>query len=112
MKAGWIGMDLDSTLADSRFPGPDGIGQPIPAMVALLQSYLAQGYEVRIFTARAVWPIQKPVIQAWCKRNLGVVLPITNVKTPEMLLLYDDRAIGVIPNTGQLRCGGESFTRS
>lgn len=99
---GWIGVDLDGTLANTEQIGPDGIGIPVPLMLARVKAWIEQGIEVRIFTARAVWPAQKPLIQAWCQRHLGLILPVTNVKTPEMLQLWDDRAVGVRPNTGEI----------
>jgi hypothetical protein len=54
---GWIGVDLDGTLADHYWPekGPfeaDRIGDPIPLMVARVKDWIAKGVEVRIFTAR------------------------------------------------------------
>lgn len=54
---GWIGFDLDATLAEwgEGTSNPLNVlilGQPIPRMVARLQAHLAAGDEVRIFTAR------------------------------------------------------------
>lgn len=50
---GWIGVDLDGTLA--RYTSGFGlatIGQPIPEMVDKVKQQLALGNDVRIFTAR------------------------------------------------------------
>lgn len=144
---GWIGVDLDGTLAHyDGWKGADHIGAPVPAMVERVKAWLANGREVRIFTARispmdmCVTPdriatkisaetvsaeelaeIQDMVadlgqnidrlnqcadavtaIRAWCLEHIGVVLPITNVKDFAMVELYDDRAVQVVMNTGQI----------
>jgi hypothetical protein len=50
---GWIGVDLDGTMAYyDGWKGADHIGEPIPAMVERVKRWLAEGREVRIFTAR------------------------------------------------------------
>lgn len=55
--SGWIGVDLDGTLAEySHWKG---------------------------------------------ETHIGRVLPITNIKDYQMIELWDDRAVQVIPNTGQ-----------
>jgi hypothetical protein len=54
MSEGWIGVDLDGTLAHySEWKGPDSIGEPVPLMLARVKEWLAKGLEVRIVTARA-----------------------------------------------------------
>lgn len=59
---GWIGVDLDGTLAHyDGWKGPAVIGEPIPSMVERVKRWLAEGHEVRVFTARA-WPFYKPVL--------------------------------------------------
>ncbi len=103
--AGWIGVDLDGTLSE-RLPGdhePLTIGPPVPAMVARVKRWLADGREVRVFTARAADPApgELEAIAMWCRRNLGVELAITNEKDPGMVELWDDRAVGVEPDTGE-----------
>ena len=100
--AGWIGVDLDGTIAQyGAWKGPDHIGEPIPAMVERVKKWLAEGIEVRIFTARASVPEQIPPILDWLRRHVGEELEITNVKDFGMVELWDDRAVQVIPNTGQ-----------
>lgn len=104
---GWIGVDLDGTLAryvSGDFKGVDTIGEPIPAMVERVKQWLADGRDVRIFTARvanhgeaAIAPIRR-----WCREHLGRELPVTNVKDHQMWELYDDRAVQVEANTGRL----------
>jgi hypothetical protein len=103
---GWIGVDLDGTLAvrnhgDSLYT----IGAPVRPILELVKSWLAAGRDVRIFTARASDPDQVPVIQVWCQAHLGQVLPVTATKDYEMEELWDDRAVSVMPNTGRwCRC--------
>lgn len=54
---GWIGVDLDRTLAAyNTWRGADTIGEPIPQMVKRVKKWIGQGEDVRIFTAR-IWPI-------------------------------------------------------
>lgn len=112
-KRGWIGVDLDGTLAQyDRWRGPAHIGAPVPEMLERVKRWLAEGKDVRIFTAR-VWSDGTPernteerlarmAIVAWCKEHLGQVLAITNVKDYGMIELYDDRAVRVESNTGKL----------
>lgn len=111
--AGWIGVDLDGTLAEYHgFKGPSIIGEPIPAMVEKVKRMIAEGVDVRIFTAR-VYSDGKPhrnadkdaarmAIEGWCQTHLGKVLPITCVKDYGMYILYDDRAVQVERNTGRI----------
>jgi len=50
---GWIGVDLDGTLAHyDKWAGPTEIGAPIAPMVNRVKAWLAAGLEVRILTAR------------------------------------------------------------
>lgn len=116
----WIGVDLDKTLA--VYSGEKQslqIGAPVPKMLARVKAMLACGEDVRIFTARVDGglvalasgepageqyrdiPAIRAAIEAWCLEHVGKVLPITNVKDYGMKELWDDKAIGVIPNTGE-----------
>lgn len=131
MNKGWYAFDLDGTLAEyTDWMGVDVIGDPIPSMVNKVKEMLAEGKDVRIFTAR-VFPIGTnlgylyqlgyndeqaaqrlteagkayAVIQQWCKNHIGKVLPITCIKDFSMIELWDDRAVQVYPNTG-LRADG------
>lgn len=100
--SGWIGVDLDGTLAEyDGWKGPYHIGEPVPAMAFRVRKWLADGRDVRIFTARAGVPEQVPPIQAWCERHFGTVLPVTATKDFAMTELWDDRAVQVEPNTGR-----------
>jgi hypothetical protein len=104
---GWIGVDLDGTLAEyTGWLGPDHIGRPIRRMVERVQAWLVAGREVRIFTARiagdeAFGPNIRDTIEKWCFLHIGKVLPITNVKDYRMVELWDDRAVQVKINTGE-----------
>lgn len=99
---GWVGVDLDGTLAHyDGWRGPDHIGDPVPVMLERVLWWLAEGRDVRIFTARACMPEQVPPVVAWCERHLGRVLPVTCVKDFAMVELWDDRAVQVEPNTGR-----------
>ena len=96
--SGWIGVDLDGTLAYYEgFKGTDHIGVPIKPMVEKVKGWLADGKDVRIFTARQ----PSAAIRKWSKEHLGKILPITNRKDPQMICLYDDRAVGIERNTGK-----------
>lgn len=103
MMTGWIGVDLDGTLAKyDSFHGIEHIGEPITAMVERVQGWLLSGHEVRIFTARIYQcPEAIPHIEAWCERYIGQKLAVTNVKDFGMIELWDDRAVQVEMNTGQ-----------
>ncbi len=104
----WIGVDLDGTLAEHReWRGPTHIGAPIPKMVARVKQWLADGEDVRIFTARvgghqtaAEVAIAQEAIRRWCHDHIGQVLPITAEKDYDMVALWDDLAVQVVPNTG------------
>lgn len=105
--SGWIGVDLDGTLAHyAGWAGPDHIGEPVIPMLNRVKNWLANGVEVRIFTARAFVPEQIPPVQEWCLKHIGIALPVTNIKDFGMVELWDDRCVRVIPNTG-IRCCGE-----
>jgi hypothetical protein len=113
--AGWIGVDLDGTLAQYPVPITE-VGEPIPAMIARVKAWLEQGIEVRIVTARvgqcgrsnsdgvvddeAFATEQYRMIQEWCVKNIGQALEVTCSKDFMMLELWDDRARRVETNTG------------
>lgn len=126
MTHGWVGVDFDGTLATyGTWISASHVGEPIAPMVERVKRWLAEGREVRIFTAR-IWPIVTVVrpgeivqtgpltprmkealeaveaIQRWCGLHLTHVLPITCVKDMAMVELYDDRAVQVRPNTGEI----------
>lgn len=106
---GWVGVDLDGTLAFYEgWKGPAHVGAPIPAMVERVQRWLADGqYDVKIFTARVSTRDREEAaavvaaIQLWCEEHIGARLEVTCVKDYAMVELWDDRAVQVVPNTGQ-----------
>ena len=105
----WVGFDLDGTLAKyDEWRGIEHIGEPIMEMVMRLKKYLDEGVEVRIFTARCAQPTDREsqeairYIEAWCLKYIGVELEVTNVKDHLMIKLYDDRAVTVVENTGEV----------
>lgn len=103
--SGWIGVDLDGTLAHyDEWRGVEHIGAPIEPMVARVKAWLAEGRDVRIFTARVAGNDHRealPHIQEWCWRHLGEVLLVTNAKDFGMVELWDDRCVQVESNTGR-----------
>jgi hypothetical protein len=112
---GWIGVDLDGTLAHyDGWMGASHVGAPVPRMLARVKRWLEQGREVRIFTAR-VGPQPngedleaRVAIDAWCLEHLGRTLEVTAIKDYGMLQLWDDRCVQVIPNTGRRADGRDS----
>jgi len=117
---GWIGVDLDGTLA--HYDGWNGgaIGEPVPAMVRRVEDWLATGREVRVFTARVAATgkrkasgevdsqefadAQRLLIQDWTQRHIGARLPVTAVKDFACVEIWDDRATGVKLNEGVPKC--------
>lgn len=111
MSGGWIGVDLDGTLAEYKgWRGPGHIGAPVRRMRLRVISWLNGNHpsgstDVRIFTARK--EDSYDAIRRWCRRHLGQELPITNQKDFAMIEIWDDRAVQVIENTGR-RADGET----
>jgi hypothetical protein len=109
---GWIGVDLDGTLAEyTEWKGIDNIGAPIPVMVDRVKTWVEEGKDVRIFTAR-VWNAEPGTlvfqyINKWMETNLGFILPITATKDFGMIELYDDRCVQIETNTGRRIDGRE-----
>ncbi len=102
MSQGWIGFDLDGTLAyegETRFPT---IGRPIKPMMDLLKKYVSEGREVRIFTARACMPEFVPAIHSWIEKHVGQKLEVTCVKDFGLDKFYDDKCFRVKYNTGEI----------
>lgn len=119
---GWIGVDLDGVLArhnpHSGKWDKDYIGDPIPKMIEKVEKALAEGKEIKIFTARVgtgrgLSPIsgyedtqefadhQRRIIQDWTLEHLGVRLDVTAQKDWALIEIWDDRARQVVINTGE-----------
>lgn len=112
MSHGWLGVDLDGTLAEYYGWRPDGgIGAPVPLMLERVKRWLKEGKDVRIVTARVnpagrkdfpeQFAIQRKLIAAWCLQHIGKELPVGYEKDLKMIELWDDRAVQVEPNTGR-----------
>jgi hypothetical protein len=100
-RAGWIGVDLDGTLAESVRDKHDlVIGPAVPLMLRRVRHWISSGRQVKIFTARAADPRQKRVIHSWCEMHGLPALEITDRKDYGMIALWDDRAVGVLSNLG------------
>ncbi len=102
MSKGWIGVDLDGTLAHyDGWKGPAHIGPAIPAMLNRVRQWISDGKVVKIFTARANIPIAIPYIKSWLQENGLPDLEITATKDLKMIELWDDRCVQVEKNTGE-----------
>lgn len=98
---GWIGVDLDGTLAEyDGWKGEEHIGPPIPLMLERVKKWIADGITVKIFTARASRPESIPHIKKWLEANGLPDLEVTNCKDFGMVMLWDDRCVRVEANTG------------
>jgi hypothetical protein len=100
--APWIGVDLDGTLAEwTPDLGVERIGEPVPEMIERVRVWIAEGYRVKIFTARACAPALIPPIREWLQKHHLPDLEVTNAKDFAMIELWDDRCVQVHSNLGQ-----------
>ena len=117
---GWIGIDLDGTLAEYHGWNNGKIGEPIQLMVERVKGWLAEGKSVRIMTARVgiqedayseesgsaatkeFADCQRSLIEDWCLEHVGQKLPVTAAKDFAMIELWDDRVVRVEHNTGRI----------
>lgn len=91
--------DLDGTLA--HYHGTlNTIGDPIPEMYMRVKKWLEQGYNVKVFTARASVPELIPPIREWLDKHDLMEVGITNSKDFDVIEIWDDRAIEVVHNLG------------
>lgn len=105
---GWIGVDLDRTLAHyDHYRGPFHIGVPIKPMVDRVKQWIAEGKDVRVFTARvahdpSVVDLNAVVIgiRQWTLDHIGKELPVTCIKDMHCVEIWDDRAVSVLSNNG------------
>lgn len=103
---GWIGVDLDGTLAQyDGWKGIHHIGPPVSLMVTRVKRWLSEGKTVKIFTARVSDPDSRDlvveIIHDWLEKASLPKLEVTNVKDFGLVELWDDRAVQVIANTGR-----------
>ncbi len=102
-----IAVDFDGTLATfDHWRGVEHTGEPIQKMVTKVQQAIADGKDVRIFTARVCSKEKereraKKVIEQWCLLHIGTMLPVTAEKDYEVGEYWDDRARQVTLNTGE-----------
>lgn len=110
----WIGVDFDGTLAHfEEWVAPTSLGKPIPLMVNRVKVWLAEGKRVKIMTARiahhehsdAVIEDVKAAIQDWCVEHIGQELEVVCHKDTMLVALWDDRAVRIVRNTGELHKG-------
>ena len=111
----WIGVDFDGTLAYSikNRKSPYSLGKPIFTMVNRVKDWISKGYTVKILTARMNkisstgkprnLDIMKSKLEAWCLKYIGTKLECTSSKDGFMEVLWDDRAVNIIEDTGEAR---------
>lgn len=98
-----VAVDLDGTLAYyEKWEGEEKIGKVIPAMKSRIVKLVRAGKDVVIFSARAATPKGKAAIERWLAENGLGELSVTNEKTNDMELFFDDRAVQVERNTGRI----------
>jgi len=108
---GWRAVDFDGTLVNNSHSKPrdpyEIHGEPIAAMVDTVKEWIAHGVKVCLFTAR-IGPTDdvrdvarvRTKLQGWCLEHLGIVIPITCIKSHHIEAIYDDRAFRVTRNQG------------
>jgi hypothetical protein len=109
---GWIAVDLDGTLAEYHgWTKWNEFGAPIPAMVERIRGWLAEGKDVRIFTARVGLPheeskeetcfktgekftsvMMKFAIAEYTEKHVGTRLRAQSHKDLHTIEIWDDRA--------------------
>lgn len=117
-----IAVDFDGTLA--QYDGWQGIGvygPPVPRMLARVKEWVAAGIPVVIFTARVsgMWEgsiterldctHEYNCIRKWLVANGLPELEVTAVKHKYFTEFWDDRAVGVFPNTGRIKDFADHF---
>jgi len=104
--AGWIGVELDGTLAHYALHSHQqqslAIGAPVEKMYKRVQQWLMMDIDVRLFTARAADPRMDLVIAAWLKEHQLEKLKVTCEKNFAMAQFWDDCGIHVVSNNGEV----------
>lgn len=118
MSGGWVGFDLDGTLAvHGEWKGINHFGAPIQANIDRLKLLIAKGYTCKIMTARVCRTgsdeaeLATRAIQNWLAKQGLPRLEVTCVKDYAMMYLVDDRAVAVESNTGRV-LGGPKYALS
>lgn len=107
MSGGWIGVDLDGTLAHyDGWKGIEHVGAPVPAMLVRVKAWIERGTTVKIFTARVSVSGRErdeviSHIHDWCEQHGLPRLPVTHEKDFGMVELWDDRCVQIEANTGR-----------
>jgi hypothetical protein len=111
-KSRWIGVDFDGTIAYNvkNRTDPYQVGEPIPAMINRIRDWIMKGFTVKLLTARMNLKSStgkerdvekmRTILQQWCIEHIGTSLECTNMKDGWMEVLWDDRAVQVIPDSG------------
>ncbi len=105
-----IALDFDRTLArrTDEDLDIDRVGEPILRMVENVRGWLAQGYDITIFTARLGHDSveenerQEQLIRRFLARQNLPQFPITATKKNYFDFFVDDKAIPVTENQGIL----------
>ncbi len=127
----WIAVDLDGTcFTYTEWVGWNVFGKPIKPMIDRMKQWVAEGRDVRIMTARVGLPLRDrysestsidilprsrcrvtgqafsdammiKVIQDLLEKNGLPRLQVQCYKDVDMIEQWDDRAVQVVPNTGQ-----------
>lgn len=102
-------VDFDKTLAEHHGEFiPTKTGQPIMLMVQRVRDMLSLGKKVCIFSAalgQDKHGVRKKVMEDFSQKYFGQILPMANVKTPNMVRFWDDKAVHVSPNSGVVTLG-------
>ena len=119
---GWIGVDMDGTLFEyTEWTKWNEFGRLIvPMGERVIRWVKEERKDVRIFTARMPLPqdeeieqtcyktgekfngvMMKKAIADHCERELGFRLRAQCYKDLHCIEIWDDRAVGVVANTGQ-----------
>ena len=75
------------------------IGKPVPKMVKRVRIWLEMGYRKNCHRPGTKSRIFIPPIHEWLFHELPE-LEVTNAKDMDMIELWDDRCVQVVPNTG------------
>jgi len=101
--SGWIGVELDGTLAHYHPKQPrHKLGEPVAKMRMRVQQWLKVDIDVRLFTGRAADPAMIPVIESWLEQHDMEKMKITCEKDFAMSQFWDDRGVHVVTNRGQV----------